>query len=203
MKFVLLLIFIILVIISIIPIYIKIELKRKNHDDIINVKISLFKRLINLEYKITYNDIVKTYKELEDKNMEKNLPKRKVIFILDEIIKKYKKVKKFKNTFSEVFKYILRKIDFSSFGWSSKIGLGDAALTGIAYGTVWVIVSTLINVITNYKDIKETSINIYPDFDENILEIDLFCIIKFKIVHIIIAGFKGIKVFIKGGVLNA
>lgn len=211
MKLALLVLLIFLVIIFIIPIYFKVEFKKKNHDDIINVRIILLKGLIDLKYEISYLDLITKYKEpslmikgkLEDKNTGRDLKRKQDILKLEEIRNIYYKVKKYKDTFTEIFKYIIKKIDFSSLRWSSKIGLGDAALTGITNGLVWIIIGTLLNIILNHKDIKEMSINIYPDFNENILEIDFFCIIKLKIVHIIIAGFKGIKVFIKGGVLNA
>ncbi len=211
MKLFFIALFIFLFIIFIIPIYIKVEFKRKNKDDKINIRIALLKGLIKFNYEISYLDLVlghnesfiKVKEKFEEKNTEKTFQIKKDRLVLEEITEIYKKIKRYIDLFSETFRYILDKISISSLSCFSKIGLGDAALTGIAYGTAWIIVGTLLNIILNQKNVKEMSINIYPDFNENIFEFDFFCIIKLKIVHIIIAGLKGIKVFIKGGVLNA
>ncbi len=211
LKLVFIVVFILLFIIYIIPIYIKAEFKRKNQEDKINIRIVLLKGLIKFNYEISYLDLVFRHNEpilkvkgkIEEKNTEKTFQNIKDRLRLEEIIENYKDIKKYIDIFSDTFRYILNKISISSLSCTSKIGLGDAALTGIAYGTAWIIVGTLLNIILNQKDVKEMSINLYPDFNENILEFDFFCIIKLKIVHIIIAGLKGIKVFIKGGVLNA
>ncbi|WIV10969.1 DUF2953 domain-containing protein [Proteiniborus sp. MB09-C3] len=213
MKLVLLVLFTFIVILIYIPVFIKIEIKRKNHDDIINVKATLLKGLIKFNYEISYIDLVtkdkspllKIRRKLEEKNTEKELLRKESVLKYEDIIEIYNNIKKYSNTFNKIIHYILKKIHINSLSLSTTIGLGDAALTGIAYGVLWTIIGTLLNILLNYKeikDIKDMNISIYPNFNESILEVDFFCIIKLKIVHIIIAGFKGIKVFIKGGVLN-
>lgn len=214
LKLVVLVLLIFIAIFIYIPVFIKIEIKRKDHDDIISVETTLLKCLIKFNYEISYNDLVtknksqllKINRKLEEKNIEKDLLNKESVLGFEDIIKIYNNIKKYSNTFNKIIHYIIKKIHINSLNWSIKIGLGDAALTGIAYGVLWTIIGTLLNILLNYKKIKEIkdmNINIYPNFNESILEIDFFCIIKLKIVHIIIAGFKGIKVFIEGGVLNA
>lgn len=211
LKLALIVLFTFLVTIFIIPIHIKIAFKRKNWDDKVNIRITLLKGLIKFNYEIPYLDLIvnnkgpflKIKEKLVEKNTEKNLLKKKGIISLENIIQVYNKIKRYKYIFIEILEYILRKTDFRSLVWSSKIGLGDAALTGIVYGSIWMAMSTLLGIIMNHKNIKELRVEICPEFNENILEIDFFCIIKLKIVHIIIAGLKGMKVFVKGGVLNA
>lgn len=208
LKLALLVLLVIFIIFIIVPIYIRVELNRKKNDDTITLRVALLKGLINFRYEISYLDLFDNLSKDEkennnDKNIDEELQREEGLLRLKKIFYNYHNVKKYKETIKAIFKYIFCKIDFNSLRWSSRIGLGDAALTAIVYGAISTIAGTLLNVILNYKDIKKMSVNIYPEFNENILEIDFFCIIKIKIAHIIIAGYKGIIVFIKGGVINA
>lgn len=208
MKFILVMLFIILIILILIsiPIYIKTELIRKRNNDKISIKITVMRGLIKFYYETSYVDLVdkraKIKNNYEESNNKDESMKKGNSRKTEDIIEGYHKIKGYLNAFNDTIQYILRKITINSLSLHLKIGLGDAALTGITYGILWTIMGSFLNVIFNNKEVKNISINLYPDFNDSIFEVDFFCIIKFKIAHIIIAGIKGVKVFIKGGVMN-
>ncbi len=206
LKYALIVLFILIIVLINTSIHLRVEFKRKKKDDLIKVKIALLNGLIKFNYEISYMDLVKRNKKIGyrvgEKNINNNLEKKENRFRPENIIESFNSLKKYFDVFREVIQYIIEKIKFDSLKLDSKFGIGDAALTGIAYGTLWTIIGVFLNALFSNKDIKNLSVNLYPDFNETILEIDFFCIIKLKIAHIIIAGVKGAKVLIKGGVLN-
>ncbi|MFA5524254.1 MAG: DUF2953 domain-containing protein [Tissierellales bacterium] len=206
MKIALVALLILIIIFAIVPISIKIELNKKRVDDKISFKITVLRGLIKFYYEISYIDLVTKKNKLNNNCAESSSEnasiKKKKSKKNGHLITVYYKIKKYIDLFIDIINYIIRKITINSLKWSSTVGFGDAALTGIAYGILWTIIGSLLNIIFNNKKINNVSVNLYPDFNNSILEIDFFCIIKFKIAHIIIAGIKGLKVLIKGGVLN-
>lgn len=94
--------------------------------------------------------------------------------------------------------YIWDKSVFKQINWSTKIGFTDAALVGIVYGTVWGFKSILISLILRSKEIKSIDIDVIPIFNENQLDIRFNCIIKIRMVYIIIVWIWFLKLY-KGG----
>jgi len=211
LKLILLIILIFITVLLFIPIHLSIEVKRKKQDHVTNIRIKMLKGLIKLNYDISYNNIVKNgskflikgKKEEKRKDIEKSQEENKLLITISRIEGIFKNIEYYLGVFKEAIKYIVGKLEISSLKFYLKFGVGDAALTAILYGLFWSIIGLIFNVILISKETDNININIYPDFSERIYEVDFLCIIKIKIVHIIIAGFKGLKVFIKGGVLNA
>lgn len=206
MRFILLILLIAIIILINIPIYIELKIEKKKKNNSIRLNIFLIKGLFKIQNELEYQDLViktkKRRQKLDVKKAEGYKIKENKGLNLEYITEQFHILKRYLNLFRDVTQYIIKKITFVSLNLSSKFGLGDAALTGIAYGMLWTIISVFINVLFSNKDVKNLNINLYPDFNATILEIDFFCIIKIKIAHIIIASLKGIKVFIKGGVFN-
>lgn len=206
MKLLFIILIITILLLLFIPIYIRIELKRKSGEDKIQLIVYILKGILKYKYEISYIDlIIKYYNDHTDEKKGKSneMKKDKKIKLATKLLKKSKKPIDYKKVLKAIWGYLIKKIELKSINLKSTIGLGDAALTGILYGLIWSLIGTLTNIISQYKDINEINIENNPDFNNKICIIDFFCIIRLKIVHIIIASYRGVKVFIKGGEPNA
>jgi len=68
---------------------------------------------------------------------------------------------------------------------SYKFGRGDAALTGIYAGVVYAVVHSLGTFVYNKFKVKQQKIDILPDFDNNIDELEVYIIIKLRVINLI------------------
>lgn len=165
------------------------------------IQFKLLMGLVKFNYEIPYMDLLLKYGKNSNK-AEVSKSKITDIFNIQDSEGILGKIVRYDTAIIETSKYILKKAHITTFRWWYNIGLGEAALTGFSCGVAWTLVSILLIPFIRNNNIDEISININPIFNESILEIDIFCIIKFKIAHIIIAGFKCLKECIKGGVFN-
>ncbi|MDW7674527.1 MAG: DUF2953 domain-containing protein [Bacillota bacterium] len=76
--------------------------------------------------------------------------------------------------------------------WITKVGLGDAAATGVTAGFFWSVKGLLYSFIRQREkwQLKKTELKVIPNFHKKEFEINIDCIFKFSIGHIIIAGIK-------------
>ncbi|MBS4026749.1 MAG: DUF2953 domain-containing protein [Clostridia bacterium] len=76
--------------------------------------------------------------------------------------------------------------------WITKIGLDDAAVTGIFTGLLWSVKGIVYSVICQmeHRHMGKVELNVIPNFKQKLFEVHLDCIFKFTIGHIIIAGIK-------------
>lgn len=85
--------------------------------------------------------------------------------------------------------YLLHRLSCQRLDWYMKIGFGNPALTGLAVGCLWYLMSYLINKLI--QKIGEMTISplvsITPDFNRATLELELNCIFALKVGHIITA----------------
>lgn len=180
------------------PQYINIIFKRKVENNVLIVQIKLFMGLFKISHEVPYLDIIEKNQGLSTMFEVKN---RKITDFI-KIKKVFGRYNFFNDLMKETLTYMLKSVRIITLKCSVRMGLVDSAITGFLYGVLWTLISILLTPFIKHSQIDEVSINILPLFNENELEIDIFCIIKFKIVHIIIAGFKGLKECIKGGVNN-
>jgi len=189
------------------PFYISIKLKRKKENDKIQVNFLLFKGLIKFGYEIPFIDIInkkgKTSLEVQNKKEvgegENDINKKKNIVSVEKLIDIIDEIYENKHIIISIHNYLYKKIEITKLNLETKIGLGDAALTAVSTGIVWSLKSTLISCILNLKKIKNINLEVVPAYNNTTLEIYLDCIIKLKIVYIIIAGINGLRAKLKGG----
>ncbi|HLR34378.1 MAG TPA: DUF2953 domain-containing protein [Tissierellales bacterium] len=153
----------ILLIILFLPINIKIKFNNENRSKLV-VKITLLKDLINLP--VSFKN--------KDKNSSKNKEKNNY---LDNIFlnKKY-------------IIYFLKKSKVLQFKWTTIVGFNNAATTAISTGTLWSIKYNVVAFFFRDKPIEDFFINVVPEFNKNKFNTEVICIIKTKVVHIIIIG---------------
>ncbi len=74
-----------------------------------------------------------------------------------------------------------------------KVGTSDAATTAIATGTLWASVYSLIGVIAGIVPVEKHNVNIVPDYVNAVFTLNGKCIIKSRVVHIIIIAVTILK----------
>ena len=181
---VILIIFILVTILTTIQIHIenlKIELPKK-HERNINTKYKITIKLYILE-KINYLKLDITKDKIERQFMQKNIKKLK------------EKIEKDKNKFDIRLFSNIKKINFKLKKINLKINLGleDAATNAIIVGIISSSISVIMGILNNNNIIeinakKENQMywKIMPIYqNRNLVNIDLNCIISFKLIHII------------------
>ncbi len=181
---VILIILILLTILTTIQIHIenlKIELPKK-HERNINTKYKITIKLYILE-KINYLKLDITKDKIERQFMQKNIKKLK------------EKIEKDKNKFDIRLLSNIKKINFKLKKIDLKINLGleDAATNAIIVGIISSSIPVIMGILNNNNIIEinakkgnQIYWKIMPIYqNRNLLNIDLNCIISFKLIHII------------------
>ncbi|QQY80639.1 DUF2953 family protein [Keratinibaculum paraultunense] len=95
--------------------------------------------------------------------------------------------------------YILDKIILKQLTWKTKIGFNDAFLTAIVYGSIWSIKSVLISFILTNKEIEYLDFDVEAIFNKEELNVLFNCIIRIRMVYIIIIWIKILRMRKGGG----
>lgn len=145
------------------------------------------KRVQVYVFKIKVFDSLKKTRKSNDKNKE------------DEFVNNYKTFKEVVNLIRRVFddknddiiyiiKHIkntfsLRRIDFAL-----DYGFGDAAVTGVSGGVIWVLISGIASLVGKYIDIKKyVNIAVKPHYTEKIFEYNGMVALDVRTYHLLSA----------------
>lgn len=91
--------------------------------------------------------------------------------------------------FYRILKRLLKRIRVHQFEWKSKIGIGDASMTGLLCGMLWSLKGMIIGVVYHYMNLQNKPlIQIAPNFQDKILQTRFQCMISFRLGHAIFAG---------------
>ena len=160
---------------------IRLEIPKKNERNI-NKKYKITIKLYIFE-KINYFKLDITKYKMEKRVIRKNIEKLK------------RKIEKDKNNFDmkQISKLKKMNIKIQKINLKMVLGTEDAAQNAIIVGTISSIIAIIMGVLSEKKilamgDGKENQINwkIIPLYqNRNLLNIDLNCIISFKLIHII------------------
>ncbi len=80
---------------------------------------------------------------------------------------------------------------------SVNYGTGNAAATGMIYGSFWSLIGIIYPTLTRYFKIVYPTLDITPDFYGERFEISVKSIIKVRAVHIMNAGFSALLTYLK------
>ena len=101
-----------------------------------------------------------------------------------------------------IVKKFVNHITIHRLEWSSSFGLGDAAQTGMATGTLWALKGGIVGILAHYMRLKSKPvIAITPFFLENVVRTKVICIFSFRIGYAILGGLRVVKYWksTKGG----
>ncbi|MBO8137906.1 MAG: DUF2953 domain-containing protein [Desulfotomaculum sp.] len=215
---------ILLVALTLIPLRIRIRYQQRNFNDLMTIEMSLWKlppyklavSLINFSTstggaELKYDSSVKkpgylirtvvtTLLGIPGKKDELGSENR--IFNLPFSWKKIQRVTKTqKKTFHYYWaagKYLLNHVQCRYLKWHTKLGIEDAAVTGVATGLAWAAKTGLLSVLFKLvkPPLQRPELQVKPNFNSKELIMDLDCIFEVRLGYIMITGTK--MLFIKG-----
>lgn len=175
--------------------YVKISLSfhRIKEDDNIEINLFLLFGIIHLKYSIPYLDFVIDKNLLPGfilgkKKETKETTEKKLN--INDIIESYKKFKDKLSMFRNTFNYLLSKLRIDSIKWHTEIGLDDACITAIAVGAAYALKSSLLGLLTGKVTTYNVETRVTPNYSKFTFQMNLNCIIRIRIVNIIIAGIR-------------
>ncbi len=96
----------------------------------------------------------------------------------------------------EFAKYVSQRcIKISELNLKIDFGTNDAACTGMITGALNTVCYTVMSTVHHLTLVKRWSIQINPDFEKELFDIDFVCIATTKLWHIIGMGMKGYKLY--------
>lgn len=184
-------------------IYIELIYRRKDSNDDLWVKVSMFHKLLNYDMQIPI---------IEIKNMQRAVwLKSKIKTQHSQQQTKEKREQRFIRKTLHYYlahpgrlQYVLRLFRYcarlylriignitialhcENFNWQTKYGAKDAALTGIVTGILWTIKSLILSRVQR-KAVFESKphIHVTPDFEEDDLKVDFQCIFSIRLGNVI------------------
>lgn len=114
----------------------------------------------------------------------------------DKGIRYYKRIYKLvKKDVKKLISYFLKKaIVFENINFKTYFGYSNAATTGIMTGVQNAFAYSVMAFFHNNFHVKDFSISVNPDFNNERFCVNFSCILKIKTVHIIIVIIKGIRI---------
>lgn len=100
----------------------------------------------------------------------------------------------------EIIRYVAARTRWDRLDWVTVIGLGDAAATGLAVGTMWALKGSMIVAAQGFSGTSPESfrIQVYPDFLHKRVDFYLEFTIRVAPVTLLVAGYR----LWRGGLLN-
>lgn len=102
-----------------------------------------------------------------------------------------------KGIFCEILTLLKDRAEFSGIYIRVRYGTGDAAITGMLYGAIWAFVGNIYSLLCRFLRVEFPTLELEPVFGSKAFEIEAEGIITTRLVHIIIAAFRSIKVYLK------
>lgn len=178
---------------------------RIKNDDSIKITISMFFGLIKFRLNIPYVEVILNKGRMKigvKAEGKKYAVKSQKVFDIEYIKNTYMKFKEMLHLYKKILDYVLSKIKIDYLKWKTEIGLEDAALTAVSVGVAWSLKYNILSLISQKSSVKKVSIDVIPNYSNIIFEVDLNCIIRIKIVNIIITALKIGYAFLYNAILK-
>jgi len=183
-----------------------VEYKRSNNYDSLYLTFYLVYEIIKLRYKVPLEEIqvdglrlvrIKKGKVVKKDKKEEKKEKKKEGLNLADIYQKTKSVKCFydlnKKYIREIIDYLKKKLAVQEISLKIRTGTGDAFYTGILSGLMWSVTGVIVSFICSNFRVMKKCIDVQPNFSKKEMKIDFYCILKTKLVHIIVVRIKFYK----------
>lgn len=188
---------------------IQIEYKRVSENDRINVEVSVYKRLLKYQFTVNLLQIGSLSRGVQVSKQAKVRPamgtkRKKKMWITPRIIQRFQRkyVQLLRNVqdLHHVLRQTLKCVHGEMIEWRTNVGLGEASATGAAIGAVWCVKSLMIAVLAHYISLRtRPRLHVYPEFQREMLDTYLLCILRLRIGHAIIAVIRiAVHYFRKG-----
>jgi hypothetical protein len=167
-----------------------VEYVRSKNDD--NAVISIFALGGLLKYKYEMPVFNMSSKGLKTKKLKKKGRKEKTvdserqILGLEELRDRYRYLKDLRKSKAKIIRYVKRHLKTDQFDLYIRVGMEDAFYTALASGVLWALAGILLSYIEKGSDPSKKNIKIESNFVDKEFNVDLYCIFKTKIAHIIV-----------------
>lgn len=200
MKWALLAAILFLILLFFTNVRISIEYKRAKENDHIHIESKVWFGLITLKFDIPMLQIQSLFQGVKVKHHATVTPesppvpkKKKSFFLTPHLIRRYAHrfhlLKLRVHDFNQILKSLLKHIRCEQFEWYTRVGVGDAAATGVITGLIWGVKTTFIGVFAHYVKLRTIPrLNVVPSFQDSSIDTQFLCIVRFRIGHAIIAG---------------
>ena len=174
-----------IIILTILRVQVEIKIIIKNGSNFSFIILRLFKGLLRLRINLSImsgkKGLLSVFMRKTDSKLEHQTPIN-ISYLLH--------LSGFYSRYKNQLAYMMSKIKFRNFSVLTRVGVGDAAATALVTGGFFTIFSLIITHLENRYDLQKKKIVILPFFQGSVFDIDLDCIIDFKMGHIIITGLK-------------
>lgn len=183
-------------------------LKKQEKNDFIVVNLWFLYNLIHIRKEIplvlakSFEEGI-MYESNTSVNKTKKTDEKKERITPRKAVKWRKQTKKFLSeihNFYAIIKVFLKHVKIDLFKWESKIGTGDAMVTGILNGLLWGVKGSIIGLISKYFRMTEKPIfSVVPEYNKVLYHSMFECILRFKVGHVIVTGIRILFKLTKGG----
>lgn len=185
---------IIFIVILLVKIYILLEYIRDDIDDHLVVSLFAVKGFLKFKYEFPFLDInkegIRSKKLKKAGKGEKEVGEEDKLFGLNELYKRYKYLKHLIEEKKYIFRYLRRRVKPKELNIKISVGTGEVFLTGVLTGIVWMVVGIIDSYLSNGVKPFKKVVKVETDFTGKDVKIDLYCIFRIKLVHIIVVGIK-------------
>lgn len=138
--------------------------------------------------------------------MQKRIPLRDLTSIWDKHQKNQEdqnkdKAKLWLGDYLRLGNFAIKHLVVEKLDWKSYIGVGDAMITALSTGSLWAVKGMLTGFLSSRARLLELSLIVEPDFNNEKLVSHINCILKMRIVHIILIALF-FRVLIVRGYIN-
>ncbi|GGE10959.1 hypothetical protein GCM10011571_10340 [Marinithermofilum abyssi] len=167
--------------------------RRKEKEDHVFIRVKWLGGLIRFQYEVPLLD---TENSLQAKTKTtSNIPglkkRQRMRITLQDIKRAKERWSWLRRRVADLYRIIRRflsRVTCERLTWTTRLGTGDAADTGVLTGIAWGVKSTLVGVAGSYIRWKtKPDLQVTPHFTDRVWQTELDCIIRFRIGHAMLA----------------
>ncbi len=209
--------FLVLIIFFVLSMFLRIrfevEYRRKGPDDNLTVEMAAFNGLFRYQTKVPVMELDRYFLEpvlkmetgtqwvathpVEDKGLTVKIPV--ITDVLANLPAYMQQGIRRMQRYQRIFKKFLRYVRCHQFAWTTEVGLGDPADTGLAAGMLWGLKGYFFSAFRSRVGamLHSPRLAVKPCFECTCFRLDFHCIFDVRIGHIIIAGLNFVKLSLK------
>lgn len=176
---------------------IELSYKRKDENDRLNIRISIWRGLIHYTVKMPELILTDSGTAIKAEEVKGNGPPKEKKLKAEELadgLEKMKDVLKRVRGLHRIIRRLLARTEVKQFEWETQIGTGDAASTGMLAGSILGMKGGLLGLLSTYFDFRVMpSYRVIPVFRGKAADTRIFCIFQVRAGHAITAGVRMIR----------
>ena len=136
-------------------------------------------------------DVLKLLQKRKEKQNKEPKQEEDLEYSVSEWLERMSNLIKSVGDIHTILKGFLRKIKVKKFSWSSHIGTGDAAATGILAGQVWSVKGIATGLVSHYmRVVGQPQLEVHPVFQGTAAATHLECAVSFRSGPVIFTAIK-------------